>query len=130
MRKFDWSIIFPLMGGIVLILGKSMRIEPILLVSVVAALLFAMFLVAAVRFFKLRELETRETTVDLAAEDSKSAQEKNLPDEVAKKIKVSALEIKDCAAQLLEGKLDFTTEAEYICLINEQAAKIDELISK
>lgn len=143
MKSFDSSILLPLSGALLLVVGKQLKLEPFLLAAMLALLLFAMFVTALIRFSKVRALQLenaklvndiaeKETELkrELAAvkENQKKEQAKFFSD-IAHSLRMPVSIVQGYAELLQSGTLDFTTESEYIDKILQHTYRMTDILS-
>ncbi|MBP1577609.1 MAG: hypothetical protein J6C75_03920 [Oscillospiraceae bacterium] len=133
MKNFDWSILLPLSGGVLLAVGNRMGIKAFWLVLILAILLFAMFLLALIRFFKVKSLENEKAELEKQLSEKErefknrlssskvdfEKQQSKFFSEISHSLRMPVSIIQGYAELLQSGTLDFTTESEYINKIVE-----------
>ena len=143
MKKFDWSILFPVLGGGVLVVGSYMNLPTQLVVIILAALLFLMFVTALFRFAKLHSLEADyhelQVKLELAELDykqdiakMKSAQEKEQTEffnEISHSLRMPVSIIQGYAELMQAGSLDPVTESEYLEKIVQHTHRMTDTLS-
>ena len=143
MKNFDWSILLPLSGGVLLAVGNRMGIKAFWLVLILAILLFAMFLLALIRFFKVKSLENEKAELEKQLSEKErefknrlssskvdfEKQQSKFFSEISHSLRMPVSIIQGYAELLQSGTLDFTTESEYINKIVEHTYRMTDILS-
>ena len=143
MKNFDWSISLPLFGGVILAVGNKIGIKPFWLVLILAILLFAMFLVALVRFFKANALESENAELQKRINERESEYKRQLSSaktdlekqqskffsDISHSLRMPVSIVQGYAELLQSGTLDFTTESEYINKIIQHTYRMTDILS-
>lgn len=143
MKSFDWSVLLPLAGGAALIAGKRMGADPFLLVMILAALMFVMFLTALIRFAKINNLQSenerlmseikeKEQKFQQELSEAKAEQEKQQAkffSDISHSLRMPVSIIQGYAELIQSGTLDFTTESEYLNKIVQHTHRMTDVLS-
>ena len=143
MKKIDLSISMPILGGICLLLGAAFNWAAKPVILLLAALLFALFTVALVRFSRICALE--EETEQLRAQlDEEKAQHRRalkemeerhekqrteLIAELSNSLRIPLATVQGYAELIRLGTLDPVTEADYIEKIAEGTFEMEDVLA-
>ena len=143
MKKFDWSILLLLLGGAVLVAGSRMNLPAQVLIILLFALLFLMFVTALCRFAKLRSLQADyhdlQEQMEFAELDHKQdiakmkidlkKQQTEFFNEISHSLRMPVSIIQGYAELMQAGSLDPVTESEYLEKIVQHTHRMTDTLS-